>query len=111
MQVNVYYIFKQKQSILQETICLGIVGGRLDFPQYASFAAVKLVLWWEDEFVAAFRKQSGLIPKLNKPANADVDVSESNAPIVKSSDPDKFISLIAKSSTQLLGNLFGLHKV
>lgn len=33
----------------------------LDFPHYASFAAVKLVMWWEEQFKGAFRKPSGLI--------------------------------------------------
>jgi len=33
----------------------------LDFPRYASFAAVKLVMWWEEQFSGAFRRPSGLI--------------------------------------------------
>lgn len=38
--------YQQHQTVLQETICAGIVGGKLDFPRYASFAAVKIVLWF-----------------------------------------------------------------
>lgn len=51
--------FQAKQSVLQETICPGIIGGKLDFPRSASFAAVKLAVWWEEEYVAAYRKPSG----------------------------------------------------
>ncbi|KAK4881862.1 hypothetical protein RN001_005181 [Aquatica leii] len=97
--------YKNKQSVLQETICPGISGGRLDFPRYASFAAVKLVLWWEDEFVAGFRKSSGLIPKLNKVIDDSSGAVDSNGPIVKTSDPDKFMTSVAKSSEQLLEHL------
>jgi protein KIAA0825 len=52
---------KQNQVVLQETICSGIVGGRLDFPRYASFASVKIVLWLEDEYFAAYSRHSGLL--------------------------------------------------
>ncbi|KAF5286871.1 hypothetical protein FQA39_LY00404 [Lamprigera yunnana] len=97
--------YKKNQSVLQETICPGIVGGRLDFPRYASFAAVKLVLWWEDEFLAGFQKNSGLIPKLKKKLNDSIDEDDANAAIVKTSDPEKFMSAVAKSSEQLLEHL------
>jgi hypothetical protein len=35
--------YQAHQTVLQENLCPGIVGGLLDFPHYASFAAVKLV--------------------------------------------------------------------
>lgn len=38
--------FKQHQTVLQERICSGVVGGTLDFPRSASFAAVKIVEWY-----------------------------------------------------------------
>lgn len=79
-----------------------MAGGRLDFPRYASFAAIKLALWWEDEYVAGFRKASGLIPKAVKIIETDTTTHDVN---VKKSDPDKFISLVAKSSDELLGIL------
>lgn len=41
---NMQY-YQKHQTVLQETICPGIVGGKLDFPRYASFAAVKIVHW------------------------------------------------------------------
>lgn len=47
--------------MLQERLCLGVVGGKLDFPRYASFAAIKIILWWEDEYFASYRKHSGLL--------------------------------------------------
>ena len=42
-------------------MCPGVVGGKLDFPRYASFAAIKMILWWEDEYFASYRKHSGLL--------------------------------------------------
>lgn len=38
--------WQNHQTVLQETICPGIVGGKLDFPRYAAFAAVKIVSWY-----------------------------------------------------------------
>ena len=35
--------YQAHQTVLQENLCPGVVGGLLDFPHYASFAAVKLV--------------------------------------------------------------------
>lgn len=53
--------YQEHQSVLQENLCIAVVGGVLDFPHYASFAAVKMVLWWEEEHIAAFRTVSGLL--------------------------------------------------
>ncbi|XP_037905306.1 uncharacterized protein LOC119647992 isoform X2 [Hermetia illucens] len=53
--------YQEFQSVLQERLCPGVVGGKLDFPLYASFAAIKIVLWWEDEYFAAYKKYSGLL--------------------------------------------------
>lgn len=52
--------YNAHQMVLQENLCAGVVGGILDFPHYASFAAVKLVLWWEQEYFMTFRKSSRL---------------------------------------------------
>lgn len=57
----VEFFEQQNQVVLQETICSGIVGGRLDFPRYASFASVKICLWLEDEYFAAYSRHSGLL--------------------------------------------------
>ena len=53
--------YQQNQSVLQENLCIAVVGGVLDFPHYASFAAAKMVLWWEEEHIAAFKTVSGLL--------------------------------------------------
>lgn len=64
--------YAKHQTVLQETLCSGVVGGLLDFPRYASFAAVKLVMWWEEQFSAAFRKPSGLIGSARSSTDSDV---------------------------------------
>lgn len=61
MKIIIQNLIKQNQVVLQETICSGIVGGRLDFPRYASFASVKIAIWLEDEFFAAYSRHSGLL--------------------------------------------------
>ncbi|EEZ98750.1 uncharacterized protein LOC658339 [Tribolium castaneum] len=96
--------YKSHQTVLQETICPGVVGGRLDFPRSASFAAMKLVLWWEEEYVAAYRKSSGFLQKSEVP-DQSMDTSGGCGGIVKASDPTKFVSLINKSAEQLLEHL------
>lgn len=103
--------FQSKQKILQETICPAVVGGHLDFPRYASFAAVKLVLWWEEEFVAAYRHGSGFMEQTVSSGEANQSNSGACGGIVKSSDPAKFVSLITKSADQLLGNNAIIHCV
>lgn len=71
------------------------MGGKLDFPRSASFASVKIVEWWEDEYYAAYKKNSGLL-HLN-------DIVQQEKIIVKSSSPEKFVTIIAKSADKLLG--------
>ncbi|KAJ8922033.1 hypothetical protein NQ315_008673 [Exocentrus adspersus] len=99
--------YKDKQAVLQETICPGVIGGRLDFPRSASFAATKLVLWWEEEYVAAFKKPSGFLQKtLRSSRNIQGTGDEDDdGKIVKDSDPSKFANLISKSADQLLEHL------
>lgn len=53
--VNIFLCLQKNQTVLSENICRGVVGGRLDFPRSASFAAVKIVLWLEEEFIIAFQ--------------------------------------------------------
>lgn len=52
---------------------------------------------WEDEFYAAYKKNSGLL-HLNEEVG---EVAEKV--IVKTSDPEKFVSAITKSAEKLLG--------
>lgn len=55
-----------------------------------------IVLRWEDEYYAAYKKYSGLL-HLN-----EANVGEKN--IVKASSPEKFVNAITKSADKLLGN-------
>lgn len=76
----------------------------MDFPRSASFASVKLVLWWEEEYIAAFKKPSGFIKETPKKSDDNSDDSgQECGGMVKDSDPSKFVSLISKSADQLLG--------
>lgn len=85
------------------------MGGRLDFPRYASFASVKIVLWLEDEFFAAYSRHSGLLDLSE--INDDGDDKDDDANlmgcggIVKSSDPEKFVNLTTKSADSLLEHI------
>lgn len=81
-----------------------MAGGLLDFPRHASFAAVKLVLWWEEEFIAAYRHSSGFMQHTTSAGDDNQANSGACGGIVKSSDPAKFVGLITKSADQLLGN-------
>lgn len=63
---------------------------------------MKLVLWWEDEFVAAYRRGSGFMEQVDEPTNEDESFGGCGG-IVKASDPKKFITLITKSADQFLG--------
>ncbi|XP_069686623.1 uncharacterized protein KIAA0825 [Periplaneta americana] len=107
--------YQTHQTVLQENLCPGVVGGLLDFPHYASFAAVKLVLWWEEEYVAAFHSPSGL---LERASAVQVDVSDSEEfdrgcggiAVTKTSAPSEFVNLVADSATQLLEHLHTLSQ-
>ncbi|XP_063824615.1 uncharacterized protein KIAA0825 [Ostrinia nubilalis] len=90
--------YQANQTVLSETICPGVVGGRLDFPRNASFAAVKIVLWLEEEFSVAFKQGSGMFVKTEEDDSGDIGVA-------KTSDPDKFVQLAIKSSDSLLEHL------
>ncbi|XP_018785482.1 PREDICTED: uncharacterized protein LOC108966843 [Bactrocera latifrons] len=92
--------YQTHQRVLQERICLGVVGGKLDFPRYASFAAIKIVLWWEDEYYASYQKHSGLLH-----AEWDLLSHDPTAVIVKTSDPEKFVNLVTRSADMLLEHL------
>ncbi|XP_060801824.1 uncharacterized protein LOC106130373 isoform X2 [Amyelois transitella] len=90
--------YQKNQTVLSETICPGVVGGRLDFPRNASFAAVKIVIWLEDEFTIAFQHGSGMFVVTEEEEKKDGGVA-------KTSDPDKFVHLAIKSSDLLLEHL------
>ncbi|XP_026484251.2 uncharacterized protein LOC113392179 [Vanessa tameamea] len=89
--------YQKNQTVLSENICRSVVGGRLDFPRSASFAAVKIVLWLEEEFTIAFQHGSGMFVIL--------DNEKQDGGVAKTSDPDKFAQLATKSSDALLEHL------
>lgn len=101
--INTCIFLKKNQKVLQELLCISVIGGRLDFPRNASFAAVKLVLWWEEEYVAAYRKSSGLF-RSTVEIEIDDDFGGGCGGIVKASDPNKFVTAVTKSGEQLLSN-------
>ncbi|XP_022825467.1 uncharacterized protein LOC111355673 [Spodoptera litura] len=90
--------YQKNQTVLSETICKGVVGGRLDFPRNASFASVKIVLWLEEEFSIAFKQGSGMFVITKEDEKGDIGVA-------KTSDPDKFVQLAIKSGDSLLEHL------
>ncbi|XP_049870073.1 uncharacterized protein LOC126369613 isoform X2 [Pectinophora gossypiella] len=91
--------YQKNQTVLSEIVCPGVVGGRLDFPRNASFAAVKIVIWLEEEFSIAFQHGSGMFVTTGEDNGSDADI------IVKTSDPDKFVQLAVKSSDALMEHL------
>ncbi|CAG9854540.1 unnamed protein product [Phyllotreta striolata] len=95
--------YNSKQAILQETICPGVIGGKLDFPRSASFASMKLVMWLEEEFLAAHKSSSGFLPKDDEKSNKQSDDNDEG--IIKDSYPSKFVSLTAKTADQFLVHL------
>ncbi|XP_045446705.1 uncharacterized protein LOC123654891 [Melitaea cinxia] len=96
LQRNFEY-YQTNQTVLSENICRAVVGGRLDFPRSASFAAVKIVLWLEEEFSIAFQHGSGMFVTLED--------EKVEGGVAKTSDPDKFAQLATKSSDSLLEHL------
>ncbi|XP_013144953.1 PREDICTED: uncharacterized protein LOC106108347 [Papilio polytes] len=92
-----FQYYQEKQTVLSEKICQGVVGGRLDFPRNASFAAVKIVLWLEEEFQIAFNRGSGMFVK--------IDGENRVGGVVKTSDPEKFVQLAMKAGDFLLEHL------
>lgn len=68
---------------------------------------MKIAFWWEDEYYSAYKKNSGLLNF----SLIDEDGQETTgdplenpvAVIVKTSDPEKFVTLVTKSGDLLLG--------
>lgn len=88
------------QTVLREPLCIRISGGKLDFPRHASFAAIKIVTWWEADFVAAFKRASGLSSSGNGNASSDGEDG-----VIKQIKPSDFILLVVDTAEQLLGTL------
>nr|CAD7203594.1 unnamed protein product [Timema douglasi] len=100
--------YQAHQTVLQENLCPGVVGGLLDFPRYASFAAVKLVLWWEEEYVAAFRGPSGLLETATEDKEDEED--RGCGGVAKNSAPGEFVSVVTQSASMLLEHLHTLSQ-
>ncbi|XP_046736552.1 uncharacterized protein LOC124405560 isoform X3 [Diprion similis] len=95
--------YQEKQMVLSESICVGISGGKLDFPRHASFASTKIVAWWEAEFTTTFKESSGL-SFTSKEYTEAADCAE----VVKHSEPSEFVAMIVDTSEQLLAHLHTL---
>ncbi|XP_014469110.1 PREDICTED: uncharacterized protein LOC106741512 [Dinoponera quadriceps] len=93
--------YQEMQTVLREPLCIRISGGKLDFPRHASFAAIKIVTWWEADFATAFKRSSGLSCAENGSASS-VD-SEDGA--IKRIQPSDFILLVVDTAEQLLEHL------
>lgn len=89
------------QTVLREPVCVRVSGGKLDFPRHASFAAIKIVTWWEAEFTVAFKGPSGLSSAVQD--NDSLNESES---VIKNMQPPEFILLVIDTSEQLIGIYF-----
>ncbi|KAK9506517.1 hypothetical protein O3M35_008440 [Rhynocoris fuscipes] len=92
--------YQQHQSVLQEAICSGIAGGALDFPHHASFAAVKLVTWWEQQYIAVFGVPSGLIHGMG---GVGGELGNAGTPL-------EFVSTVCTCCTQLMAHLHNLSQ-
>ncbi|XP_072761296.1 uncharacterized protein [Anoplolepis gracilipes] len=93
--------YQEMQTVLREPLCLRISGGKLDFPRHASFAAIKIVTWWEADFATAFKCASGLSSAENEGASS-VDSEDG---VIKRIQPSDFILLVVDTAEQLLEHL------
>ncbi|XP_039311837.1 uncharacterized protein LOC105194760 isoform X2 [Solenopsis invicta] len=96
--------YQEMQTVLREPVCIRISGGKLDFPRHASFAAIKIVTWWEADFVAAFKRASGLSVAENE-TTSSVDSEDG---VIKRIQPSEFILLVVDTAEQLLEHLHTL---
>ncbi|XP_067206507.1 uncharacterized protein [Linepithema humile] len=91
--------YQEMQTVLREPLCLRISGGKLDFPRHASFAAIKIVTWWEADFTAAFKRASGLT------STESVSGTDNEEGVIKRIKPSDFILLVVDTAEQLLEHL------
>nr|XP_003699217.2 PREDICTED: uncharacterized protein LOC100879507 [Megachile rotundata] len=94
--------YQEMQTVLKESLCTRVHGGKLDFPRHASFAAVKIVTWWEADFQAAFKCHSGLTSASEHDATANVGTEDR---VIKKIQPSEFILLVVDTSDKLLEHL------
>lgn len=92
--------YQEMQTVLKEPVCSRVSGGKLDFPRHASFAAVKIIMWWEADFQAAFERHSGLTNLMENETSAIV---ESEEKVIKKIQPSEFVLLVVDTADKLLG--------
>lgn len=73
------------------------------------------VLWWEEEYVAAFHCASGLLECANagpveRPESQETDRGCGGIAVTKTSEPTEFVNLVTDSSSQLLEHLHTLSQ-
>jgi len=73
------------------------------------------VLWWEEEYVAAFHCASGLLECANtgpveQPESQETDRGCGGIAVTKTSEPTEFVNLVTDSSSQLLEHLHTLSQ-
>ncbi|XP_023245520.1 uncharacterized protein LOC106647281 [Copidosoma floridanum] len=101
--------YQDVQTVLREPLCVRKCGGRFDFPRLASFAAIKIMTWWEVEFTEAFKRPSGLsCAGSDSSPNATSDEDAEAGAVVKKIQPSEFILLVVETSEQLLKHLHTL---
>ncbi|KAL7286852.1 hypothetical protein TKK_0018989 [Trichogramma kaykai] len=100
--------YEEQQTVLREPLCVRVSGGQFDFPRHASFAAVKMVMWWEAEFELVFVESSGLSPPKKDQQDSGELGDDDLEHVVKKVQPDEIISLIIETAEQLLEHL---HKL
>ncbi|XP_076173521.1 uncharacterized protein LOC143149779 isoform X2 [Ptiloglossa arizonensis] len=94
--------YQEMQTVLKEPLCTRICGGKLDFPRHASFAAIKIVAWWELDFQTAFKRHSGLTKSTE---DETAESGESEDGVIKKIPPSEFILLVVDTAEQLLEHL------
>ncbi|XP_051169781.1 uncharacterized protein LOC127287087 isoform X3 [Leptopilina boulardi] len=109
--------YQEMQTVLRETVCVRVSGGKLDFPRHASFAAIKIVTWWEAEFSVAFKGPSGLssnhqendlIIDGDDDDEEEEEEEEEEEAVIKTIQPSELILLVIDTSEQLIEHLHTL---
>ncbi|XP_046837057.1 uncharacterized protein LOC124432294 isoform X1 [Vespa crabro] len=96
--------YQEMQTVLREALCIRVSGGKLDFPRHASFAAIKIVMWWEAEFLITFKRPSGLS---NVKCKTTTEI-ETDDGVVKNILPTEFVHMVVDTADQLLEHLHTL---
>ncbi|KAL1117774.1 hypothetical protein AAG570_004089 [Ranatra chinensis] len=96
LQRDIAY-YELHQNVLQEALCPGVVGGALDFPHHASFAAVKMVTWWEQNHISVFASPSDI----RGTTAGEEDMSQTMT-------EEELVTTVSNTCQQLMGHLHTL---